>query len=88
MSTNGTRHHLAIDVEEYFQVSAFESAVPRAYWNNFQSRVAGSEGYRHDSSLFPTHRPVYGCPSAKRVPHVVDLPLANRLGPSLARRLP
>lgn len=42
MSTNGTSHHLTVDVEEYFQVSAFEQAVPRAFWNDYQSRVAGS----------------------------------------------
>lgn len=42
MSTNGTSHHLTIDVEEYFQVSAFESAVPRAFWSGYESRVAKS----------------------------------------------
>ncbi len=43
MNTNGTTsHHLTIDVEEYFQVSAFESEVPRAFWHGYQSRVARS----------------------------------------------
>jgi polysaccharide deacetylase family protein (PEP-CTERM system associated) len=31
-----------VDVEDYFQVSAFESSVPRAAWHSFESRVAGN----------------------------------------------
>ena len=31
---------LSIDVEEYFQVSAFESVIPRDDWQNWPSRVA------------------------------------------------
>lgn len=34
-----TRHHFTVDVEEYFQVSAFEAAVPRADWDRRESRV-------------------------------------------------
>lgn len=30
---------LTIDVEDYFQVSAFETIVPRAAWNRYDSRV-------------------------------------------------
>ena len=30
---------MSVDVEDYFQVSAFESVVPRADWNSFESRV-------------------------------------------------
>jgi polysaccharide deacetylase family protein (PEP-CTERM system associated) len=32
-------HHFTIDVEEYFQVSAFESRVARRDWGSFASRV-------------------------------------------------
>ncbi len=34
-----TAHHFTIDVEEYFQVSALESHVPRADWDYYESRV-------------------------------------------------
>jgi polysaccharide deacetylase family protein (PEP-CTERM system associated) len=30
---------LTIDVEDYFQVSAFDASVPRSSWNHFESRV-------------------------------------------------
>ena len=33
---------LTIDVEEYFQVSAFDGIVPRAAWDQFESRVERS----------------------------------------------
>jgi len=33
------RHVFSVDVEEYFQVSAFESHVPRAQWDTMESRV-------------------------------------------------
>lgn len=33
-------HHFTVDVEEYFQVSAFERSVPRASWDRLESRVA------------------------------------------------
>jgi polysaccharide deacetylase family protein (PEP-CTERM system associated) len=33
------RHHFTVDVEEYFQVSAFEAIAPRARWERFESRV-------------------------------------------------
>ena len=36
----GGEHHFTVDVEEYFQVSAFEPYVPRSHWDRFQSRVA------------------------------------------------
>jgi len=32
-------HHFTIDLEEYFQVSAFETRVSRAQWAGFESRV-------------------------------------------------
>ncbi|UCF19737.1 MAG: polysaccharide deacetylase family protein, partial [Gemmatimonadota bacterium] len=38
------RHHFTVDVEEYFQVSAFESQVARADWDKLESRVAVSVG--------------------------------------------
>lgn len=40
--TGEIAHHLTVDVEEYFQVSALERAVPRAFWSNFESRVEAS----------------------------------------------
>jgi len=36
-----TAHHFTIDLEEYFQVSAFESRVARTEWGRFDSRLAG-----------------------------------------------
>lgn len=33
------RHHFTVDVEEYFQVAAFERVVSRRDWNTFPSRV-------------------------------------------------
>src|SRR5262245_41189253 len=33
------RHHFTVDVEEYFQVSAFENSVERASWERLPSRV-------------------------------------------------
>lgn len=33
-------HHFTVDVEEYFQVSAFERFVPRERWHTFESRLA------------------------------------------------
>jgi len=36
-----TAHHFTVDLEEYFQVSAFESRVSRSAWTRFESRVAG-----------------------------------------------
>jgi polysaccharide deacetylase family protein (PEP-CTERM system associated) len=32
-------HHFSVDVEEYFQVSAFEALVPRDRWDGFDSRL-------------------------------------------------
>ena len=36
------RHHFTVDVEEYFQVSAFEQVVERAAWDGVPSRVQES----------------------------------------------
>jgi polysaccharide deacetylase family protein (PEP-CTERM system associated) len=35
-------HHFTVDVEEYYQVSAFESLVPRSKWGEFESRVVAN----------------------------------------------
>jgi polysaccharide deacetylase family protein (PEP-CTERM system associated) len=35
-----TAHHFTVDLEEYFQVSAFESCVARSHWDGFESRLA------------------------------------------------
>jgi len=32
-------HHFTVDVEEYFQVTALETAAPRAHWSRYESRV-------------------------------------------------
>jgi polysaccharide deacetylase family protein (PEP-CTERM system associated) len=37
---NVTPHYFTVDVEEYFQVSAFEPFVSRAQWDSCESRVA------------------------------------------------
>lgn len=39
-----SRHHFTVDVEEYFQVSAFETRVDRAHWDGFESRIADGVG--------------------------------------------
>jgi len=36
-----TPHHFTVDLEEYFQVSAFESRIARSQWARFESRVSG-----------------------------------------------
>ena len=36
------RHHFTVDVEEYFQVSAFEGLIPRSDWGRQESRIAAS----------------------------------------------
>ena len=33
---------MTIDVEDYFQVSAFDNAVRRADWDSYESRVVGN----------------------------------------------
>ena len=35
-------HALTIDVEDYFQVSAFETHIPRSSWESFESRIEGN----------------------------------------------
>jgi polysaccharide deacetylase family protein (PEP-CTERM system associated) len=35
-------HFFTVDVEEHFQVSAFEGSIPRAQWDYLESRVAGN----------------------------------------------
>ena len=35
-------HHFTVDVEEYFQVSAFEPWVHRDDWDSFESRIVGA----------------------------------------------
>ena len=37
-----TSHRFTVDVEEYFQVSAFESSVKRSRWDSLESRVVPS----------------------------------------------
>jgi len=37
-----TIHYFSVDVEEYFQVSAFEGSVPRTSWDHLPSRVEAS----------------------------------------------
>jgi polysaccharide deacetylase family protein (PEP-CTERM system associated) len=36
------RHYFTVDVEEHFQVSAFEDRIPRSSWASQESRVAAS----------------------------------------------
>ena len=42
MHSNTTSHFFTVDVEEYFQVRALESAVSREEWISHPSRLAGS----------------------------------------------
>ena len=48
-----TRNALTVDVEEYFQVAAFERTIPREAWDSAESRVEFSTGRVLD--LFATH---------------------------------
>jgi polysaccharide deacetylase family protein (PEP-CTERM system associated) len=41
-AARGLRHIFSVDVEEYFQVNAFERVVPRDRWPSFPSRVERS----------------------------------------------
>jgi len=43
------RHYFTVDVEEYFQVSAFEPYVSRAEWDRFESRVEPCVDYLLDA---------------------------------------
>ena len=69
------RHHFTVDVEEHFQVSAFEPHVSRDRWDSLESRVAANVGTllellaRHDArgTFF-----VLGC-VAERHPDVVRM---------------
>lgn len=47
------RNALTVDVEEYFQVAAFERTIPRDAWDSAESRVEFSTGRVLD--LFATH---------------------------------
>jgi polysaccharide deacetylase family protein (PEP-CTERM system associated) len=40
----GLRNALTVDVEEYFQVAAFERTIPRSAWDRTESRVEFSTG--------------------------------------------
>lgn len=46
-------HHFTVDVEEYFQVSAFEEHVPRESWDSLPSRV--ERGTRRILELMAAH---------------------------------
>ncbi|MEP7245945.1 MAG: XrtA system polysaccharide deacetylase [Gammaproteobacteria bacterium] len=41
-SSSGVVNAMTVDVEDYFQVSAFESRVSRPHWDRFESRVCGN----------------------------------------------
>ena len=38
-STRALRNALTVDVEEYFQVAAFENTISREHWDHADSRV-------------------------------------------------
>lgn len=70
----GPRHHLTIDVEEYFQVSALASHVPRSRWSEIESRLEW--GMDRLLSLMDEHQVrgtffVLGC-VAERHPDIVS----------------
>jgi len=44
MNATGIRNALTVDVEEYFQVAAFERTIPRDRWTGIDSRVELSTG--------------------------------------------
>lgn len=56
LRTGVKAHHFTVDVEEYFQVSAFEPYVSRSEWDGFESRVAyGVDRLLDLLSRFETH---------------------------------
>jgi len=66
-------HHFTVDVEEHFQVSAFEPHLPRERWNDMESRVVANVGRL--LALLDAHRArgtffILGC-VAERQPDVV-----------------
>ena len=40
--TQTIRHFFTVDVEEYFQVNAFDEHIPRDTWPTYPSRVAAN----------------------------------------------
>lgn len=42
MEDNRTINAMTVDVEDYFQVSAFEECIPRAEWSHWPQRVVGN----------------------------------------------
>jgi polysaccharide deacetylase family protein (PEP-CTERM system associated) len=50
----GVLNAMTIDVEDYFQVSAFDRVVPRSAWETMESRVA--KNTRRMLDLFDAHR--------------------------------
>lgn len=53
MTQNGIVNALTVDVEEYFQVSAFEGVIDRADWDGIESRV--TLGTKRFLDLFDRH---------------------------------
>jgi polysaccharide deacetylase family protein (PEP-CTERM system associated) len=41
-SASAARNAMTVDVEDYFQVSAFEASVPRSSWDSLESRVVAN----------------------------------------------
>lgn len=81
-----TTHHFSVDVEEYFQVSAFEPFVRRDAWDRIDSRVAAQvdellrllEGHQATATFF-----VLGW-IAERRPEVVTAIAAAGAAPSVS----
>lgn len=73
------QHHFTVDVEEYFQVSALESRVPRSQWAVLESRIACSVerllGILEDSAVHGTFF-VLGW-VAERAPELIRLIAAS-----------
>jgi len=59
---------LSIDVEDYFQVSGFESVVSRTDWDDIPSRVVNNT--RRLLAIFDRHevKATKGCETKKRKP--------------------
>jgi polysaccharide deacetylase family protein (PEP-CTERM system associated) len=67
-------HHFTVDVEEHYQVSAFEPYLPREHWDRMESRVAANVARLLASLAAHGARATFfvlGC-VAERHPDIVD----------------
>src|SRR5262245_31884313 len=74
MADGAILNAMTIDVEDYFQVSAFDDHVPRSSWSNFESRVCrNTERLLEIFDAAHTHATFFVLGwVAERFPHLVE----------------